>query len=164
MLRPNAQVASTVPLRSSETAEGYNEGMAEERSTSSQPTDALEVLSEEDRVWLAETHRRIRGTARISPQQLRLPTLSVIVAINASVRRADEWFEEPDELHRIEILLEQLSSGTDAVNTAALCVSRIVRAQAFSEGNKRTALLVGAGFLTEMNLMAVTTFPMTIWH
>ncbi len=54
MLRPNAQVASTVPLRSSETAEGYNEGMAEERSTSSQPTDALEVLSEEDRVWLAE--------------------------------------------------------------------------------------------------------------
>jgi hypothetical protein len=39
----------------------------------------------------------------------------LIVAINASIRHDDEWFDEPDELDRIERLLEQLKTGTDPV-------------------------------------------------
>jgi hypothetical protein len=35
---------------------------------------------------------------------LRLPSLCIIVAINHSIRHDDEWFGDPDELDRIELL------------------------------------------------------------
>jgi hypothetical protein len=44
---------------------------------------------------------------------LRLPNLAIIIAINESVRHDDEWFDEPDELERVERLLGQLQSETD---------------------------------------------------
>ena len=78
---------------------------------------------------------------------MRLSTLAIIVAINESIRHEDEWFEEPDELDRIERLLEQLQTETDAVTAAARAVGRIARSQAFTEGNKRTAVLVGRWIL-----------------
>jgi hypothetical protein len=74
---------------------------------------------------------------------LRLPSLSIIVAINHSIRYDDEWFGDPDELDRIERILAELELEQDAVVAAATAVGRIARSQAFTEGNKRTALLVG---------------------
>jgi hypothetical protein len=35
---------------------------------------------------------------------LRRPSLCIIVAINHSIRHDDEWFGDPDELDRIELL------------------------------------------------------------
>jgi Fic family protein len=71
----------------------------------------------------------------------------MVVAFNQSVRHDDEWFDEPDELERIERLLQQLEGETDPVTAAAHAVSRIARSQAFTEGNKRRALLVGRWIL-----------------
>ena len=78
---------------------------------------------------------------------MRLPSVGVVVAINASVRHDDEWFDEPDEVDRIERLLEQVKIETDPIVAAAVAVARIARSQAFTEGNKRTALLVGRWIL-----------------
>jgi prophage maintenance system killer protein len=71
----------------------------------------------------------------------------MVVEFNQSVRHDDEWFDEPDELERIDRLLQQLEGETDPVAAAAHAVSRIARSQAFTEGNKRTALLVGRWIL-----------------
>lgn len=65
------------------------------------------------------------------------------MAINSSVRRCDEWFDEPDDLERLERVLTSLETVSDPVIAAGLLMARIARAQAFSEGNKRTALLAG---------------------
>jgi hypothetical protein len=78
---------------------------------------------------------------------LKIPDLQQVVAFNASIRESDEWFEEPDELERIEIILAALSDESEPVRAAAVAISRIARSQAFTEGNKRTALLVGIWIL-----------------
>lgn len=69
------------------------------------------------------------------------------MAFNASVRADDEWFDDPDELERVERMLDGLSNQKDPVVAAAKALSKIARAQAFSEGDKRTALLVGLWIL-----------------
>jgi prophage maintenance system killer protein len=78
---------------------------------------------------------------------LNLPSLELIVAFNASVRHNDEWFEEADDLDRIVRILDNLQTANDPIVAAAVATSRITRAQAFTEGNKRTALLVGRWIL-----------------
>ena len=78
---------------------------------------------------------------------MRLPNLAIVLAINASIRHDDEWFDEPDEVERILRLLNHLEDETDPVSAAAIAVERIARSQAFTEGNKRTALLVGRWIL-----------------
>ena len=78
---------------------------------------------------------------------MKIPDLQQVVAFNASIRESDEWFEEPDELDRIEIILAALSDESEPVRAAAVAISRIARSQAFTEGNKRTALLVGIWIL-----------------
>jgi prophage maintenance system killer protein len=83
---------------------------------------------------------------------LRIPSLETVVAFNHSVRAGDEWFDEPDELHRVERLLSLLTNETDPVVAAALSVSRLTLAQAFTEGNKRTAVLVGLWILDRNGL------------
>ena len=83
---------------------------------------------------------------------MRIPSLEVVVAFNHSIREVDEWFDEPDELNRVERLLDQLAVETDLVVAAALSVSRLAQAQAFTEGNKRTAVLVGRWILDRNGL------------
>ena len=63
------------------------------------------------------------------------------------MREADEWFEEPDELERVEKVLVALMIETDPVAAAATVLSRLTRAQAFTEGNKRTATLLALWIL-----------------
>ena len=65
------------------------------------------------------------------------------MAISHSIRQDDEWYDEPDELDRIERILTELQGETDPVIVADTAVGRIARTQAFTEGNKRTALLIG---------------------
>ena len=80
---------------------------------------------------------------------MNLPSLQIAVALNASVREADEWFDEPDELSRVEAILASLFDETDPVVAAAAVLSRITRSQAFTEGNKRTATLLALWILKE---------------
>jgi prophage maintenance system killer protein len=83
----------------------------------------------------------------------------MVVAFNQSVRHDDEWFDEPDELERIDRLLQQLEGETDPVTAAAHAVSRIARSQAFTEGNKRTALLVGRWILDRNGIDGLRFIP-----
>ena len=96
---------------------------------------------------VGSTSGRIPGIARLSPLTLNLPSLELIVAFNASVRHNDEWFDEADDLDRIVRILDNLQTAIDPIVAAAVATSRITRAQAFTEGNKRTALLVGRWIL-----------------
>ena len=75
-----------------------------------------------------------------------------MVAFNHSIRAADEWFDEPDDLLRVEGLLAALSTETDPIVAAALCVGGLARAQLFTEGNKRTAVLAGLWILDRNGL------------
>ena len=82
-----------------------------------------------------------------------------MVALNASVREFDEWFDEPDELDRVVRILTFLSSENDPIKSAALAASRISRSQAFTEGNKRTALLVAKWILDRNGLSGSQFIP-----
>jgi prophage maintenance system killer protein len=73
---------------------------------------------------------------------LKLPTLKLAIAFNRSVREVDEWFSEPDDLDRVERALEAATRAPDPIGVAALIASGVARCQGFTEGNKRTALLL----------------------
>lgn len=90
---------------------------------------------------------------------MRIPSLEVVVAFNHSIRGVDEWFDQPDEFHRVERLLDQLAVETDPVAAAALSVSSLAQGQAFPEGNKRTAVLVGRWILDRNGLDGAPYIP-----
>jgi prophage maintenance system killer protein len=77
------------------------------------------------------------------------PTLTLIVGINASIRHDDEWFEQPDGIIRIQRIIDELAEIEDPVSAAGLIAYRIAKSQAFSEGNKRTAVLAARWILDE---------------
>jgi prophage maintenance system killer protein len=83
---------------------------------------------------------------------LNRPTVGLVVAINHVVRREDEWFDEPDELDRVAGALAAIDRIEDPVEAAAVLAFRVARAQAFAEGNKRTALLVARWVLDRNGL------------
>jgi prophage maintenance system killer protein len=70
------------------------------------------------------------------------PSLTLIVIINTSVRDPDEFFDDEDDLDRVERVLQVSENISDPVLLAGLLMSRLARSQAFTEGNKRTALAV----------------------
>jgi prophage maintenance system killer protein len=78
---------------------------------------------------------------------LRRPTLALAVAINTAVRAPDEWFNEADETDRVQRALSSIEGISDPITAAAVLAFRIARAQAFAEGNKRTALLLARWLL-----------------
>jgi prophage maintenance system killer protein len=81
-------------------------------------------------------------SARLSPRALRRPSLALAVAVNRAVRAQDEWFEEPDDLDRVRRALSTIDTLDDPVDAAAVLAYGVTRTQGFTEGNKRTALLL----------------------
>ena len=63
------------------------------------------------------------------------------------MRDRHEWFDEPDDVERLTDALSQIVDERDAVAAAARLAFRVARAQAFAEGNKRTALLMARWML-----------------
>lgn len=70
------------------------------------------------------------------------PTLALAIALNHATRQDDEWFDEPDDLERVQRALDAVSEIDDPVTAAAVVAYRVARAQGFGEGNKRTAFLL----------------------
>ena len=67
----------------------------------------------------------------------------MVAAINRAVREHDEWFDDPDDLDRVQRALDTVGAIDDPIRLAAVLTYRITRTQGFAEGNKRMALLVG---------------------
>jgi len=78
---------------------------------------------------------------------LRRPTIAIAVAFNRAVRDHDEWFDEPDDLDRVQRAPAAIDEVDDPIKAAAVLVYRIARTQGFAEGNKRTALLLAKWLL-----------------
>jgi prophage maintenance system killer protein len=74
------------------------------------------------------------------------PTIDHAVAFNRSERRKDEWFDEPDDLDRVQRALDSIADVDDVVQAATALAHRVTRAQGFGEGSKRTALLLARWF------------------
>lgn len=90
---------------------------------------------------------------------MRRPTLELAVLFNRAVRHEDEWFEEPDDLDRVERALAAIDGIADPTEAAAVLAYRVVRAQAFGEGNKRTALLLARWLLDRNGLDGSAVIP-----
>lgn len=78
---------------------------------------------------------------------MRRPTLRIAVTFNRAVRDRDEWFDEPDDLDRVQKALAAIDEIDDTVDAAAVLAYRVTRAQGFTEGNKRTAVLLAKWLL-----------------
>lgn len=78
---------------------------------------------------------------------MRLPTVDLAVAINEAVREADEWFDESDDLERVARALDSVGDEVNPIAAAGKLAFRVALAQAFGEGNKRTALLLARWLL-----------------
>ncbi len=90
---------------------------------------------------------------------MRRPTLELAVVFNRAVRHEDEWFEEPDDLDRVERALGSIAGIDDPTEAAAVLAYRVVRAQGFGEGNKRTALLLARWLLDRNGLDGSDVIP-----
>ena len=82
-------------------------------------------------------------------RQLIRPSLSLAVTFNAALRESDEWFDEPDDLDRVQRAIDSMVGETSVLDAVALLMARLTRAQGFNEGNKRTALALGAWMLVQ---------------
>lgn len=87
------------------------------------------------------------------------PTLALAIALNHATRHDDEWFDEPDDLERVQQALDAVSEIDDPVTAAAVVAYRVARAQGFGEGNKRTAFLLAKWILDRNGLDGSVTLP-----
>jgi prophage maintenance system killer protein len=90
---------------------------------------------------------------------LNLPPVELAIAINEAVRESDEWFEEPDDLERLTIALRSVEGISDPVAAAARLAFRVTAAQAFAEGNKRTAFLLARWVLDHNGVDGAKILP-----
>lgn len=77
---------------------------------------------------------------------MRRPSIALAVAINRAVRDHDEWFDEPDELDRVERALVAIDAIDEPVRAAAVLACRVARAQGFTgeQADGTTARPVGS--------------------
>ncbi len=75
------------------------------------------------------------------------------------MREADEWFDEPDDLDRAERALRAADGIEDPLVAAGTLAYRLSRAQAFAEGNKRTALLIARWVLDSNGIDGAAVIP-----
>lgn len=85
---------------------------------------------------------RSKSTPSVFARALRKPDLWLAIAINQRVRSNDEWFDEPDDLDRVQLALESIDELDHPVEAAGVLAFGVTRAQGFTEGSKRTALLL----------------------
>ena len=90
---------------------------------------------------------------------MRRPTLALAIAVNRSVREHDEWFDEPDDLDRVERAIRAIDTIHDPVEAAAILACRLTRGQSFTEGNKRTGLLLARWVLDRNDIDGATLLP-----
>ena len=90
---------------------------------------------------------------------MRHPSLELAVAFNRAVREADEWFDEPDDLERVQRALAAIATIEDPVESAAVLACRVARTQGFTEGNKRTALLLARWLLDRNGVDGALILP-----
>lgn len=90
---------------------------------------------------------------------MNLPSLEIAKEVNRAVCGADERFEDPDDLDRVQRVLVDVQGTVDPVELAALLAYRITRSQGFAEGNKRTALLLARWVLDRNGLDGSTFIP-----
>ncbi len=90
---------------------------------------------------------------------MRRPTLALAVAVNRSVREHDEWFDEPDDLDRVRRAIAAIETIDDPVEAAAVLACRLTKAQGFTEGNKRTGLLLARWVLDRNEVDDATLLP-----
>jgi prophage maintenance system killer protein len=81
------------------------------------------------------------------------------IAINEAVREGDEWFDEQDDLDRITTALQSIQEMSDPVAAAARLAFRVAVTQAFTEGNKRTALLLARWVLDHNGIDGARFLP-----
>jgi prophage maintenance system killer protein len=87
------------------------------------------------------------------------PDVALALALNGAVRDDHEWFVEPDDLDRLVVALEPIETIDVPVEAAAVVAFRATTAQAFGEGNKRTALLLARWLLDRNRLDGAMILP-----
>lgn len=87
------------------------------------------------------------------------PSLDLAIEINRAVRESDEWFDDPDDLDRVESALVTIEDMEDPIEAAAVLAYRVTRAQGFAEGNKRTGLLLARWLLDRNDLEGAQILP-----
>jgi prophage maintenance system killer protein len=92
---------------------------------------------------------------------LRRPPLELAVAFNRAVREVDEWFDEPDDLERVKRAMAAIATIEDPVEAAAVLACGVARTQGFTEGNKRTALLLARWLLDHNGVDGALILPAT---
>ncbi len=85
--------------------------------------------------------------------------MNLVAAINKELREPDEFFGDDDELDRVERVLRGTEGIADPVRLAGALMSRLARAQAFAEGNKRTALAIAHLILSFNGVEPETYLP-----
>jgi len=81
------------------------------------------------------------------------------IAVNRSARADDEWFDEPDDIDRLVQALSAIDDVDDPLVAAGVLAFRVTRAQAFGEGNKRTALILGRWILDRNGIDGASIIP-----
>ncbi len=59
------------------------------------------------------------------------PALALAIALNHATRQDAEWFDERDDLERVQQALDAVSEIDDPVTAAAVVAYRVARAQDF---------------------------------
>ena len=90
---------------------------------------------------------------------MKIPSLELAIAVNHAVRENDEWFDEPDDLERVERALAAAAGIEEPVRAASVLASRVARSQGFTEGNKRTALLLARWILDHNGVDGARLLP-----
>lgn len=85
--------------------------------------------------------------------------MALAIALNHGSRKDDEWFDEPDELDRVENALHVIDNIDEPVEAAAVLAYRMARAQGFGEANKRTAFLLARWLLDRNGIDGVAVLP-----
>ncbi|MFV1961137.1 MAG: Fic family protein [Acidimicrobiia bacterium] len=90
---------------------------------------------------------------------MKKPPLRLAVEFNKRVREDDEWFDEPDDLDRVERALASIDDLKNPLGAAGILAYRVTLAQGFAEGNKRTALLLARWLLDSNGVDGAKVLP-----